>query len=220
MSTIQASINEVYLNLKKIQQEFSLGNFKNLDYYLVYAKNEYNYILEFATAFGNLEIVKKLIESGANINYRKSIAFKIACLKGHLDVVKYFLELNKLDKNNLSNVLVDTLDNDHIEIVLYLLSDKYIDLFDIGYLYDYALRISLDKNLFDIASILLKHGANINVLNGYILLNAIKHNNIPVVDFAIKAGVNRKFFREGISIARKNSNHQVLGMLIQILLDG
>ncbi len=79
----------------------------------------YNPALTFASAKGELAIVKYLIDHGAGINSYKTIAIKNAVINNHLAVVKYLTEHGAIVTNNLIELAEN---NGHYEIANYLRS--------------------------------------------------------------------------------------------------
>jgi ankyrin repeat protein len=49
-------------------------------------------VLRRASADGNLEVVKYVIERGANVNVREGSPLRSAALAGHYEIVKYLVE--------------------------------------------------------------------------------------------------------------------------------
>jgi ankyrin repeat protein len=68
-----------------------------------------------------LDVVKHLVEQGADIHARDNAALRWATLNGHLDVVKYLVEqganIHALDDDD---ALCWAAENGHLEIVNYL----------------------------------------------------------------------------------------------------
>ena len=70
---------------------------------------------------GDLNLVKSLVQSGANIHAQDNAALRWAAGKGHLDVVKHLVEqgadIHALDDDD---ALCWAAENGHLEIVNYL----------------------------------------------------------------------------------------------------
>ena len=122
--------------------------------------------LHFAAQEGFLDIIKILIENGANVNSLGVVnhsAIRVACRNGHLDVVKYLLEHGAVLDDKLGNDRATPLEGaagqGHLDIVQYLVEkganvnhqDKELDT-PIG---EAAL-----KGHLDVVKYLLEHGAN------------------------------------------------------------
>ncbi|MCK9596216.1 ankyrin repeat domain-containing protein [Candidatus Pacearchaeota archaeon] len=54
-------------------------------------ENNYNLILRYAILYGNLGIIKYLIENGANIHTSIDYPLRHAAKRGYFDVVKYLI---------------------------------------------------------------------------------------------------------------------------------
>ena len=48
---------------------------------------------QYAAEYGHLEIVKFLLENGADLNGNEGAALSMASCNGHLDVVKFLIEM-------------------------------------------------------------------------------------------------------------------------------
>lgn len=142
-----------------------------------------NSLLETACFRGDLEKVEKLIEMGADVHYRHSNPLKLACMAENLNVVKFLLDKEYFTRWHISSLLLDLLEKNKIQTVTFLLSPNYIKFLNINYLYEYPLRMSIEKRLFLIADILIKNGANINVFDGFLLMNAVKARDITAIKF-------------------------------------
>ena len=59
--------------------------------------------LRYAVHYNRLNVVKFLIESGANIHALKDLALRLAAERGHLDVIKYLVEKGYYESINKKN---------------------------------------------------------------------------------------------------------------------
>jgi len=73
---------------------------------------------------GYLEIVKYLVENGANIHANNDCALRWAAYKGHLEVVKYLIENGADIHADNDSALYCIAWNGHLEVVKYLKSLK------------------------------------------------------------------------------------------------
>ena len=71
---------------------------------------------------GHLDIVKYLVERGANIRVDDDSSLRYASYNGHLDVVKYLVESGADVHVNGDEPLRIATDNGHTEVVNYLKS--------------------------------------------------------------------------------------------------
>lgn len=114
--------------------KFVLNTFKNTSVNL-----NMTFALETASKNGCLDIVKTLVESGANIfDYYEKNALREACSAGHLDVVKYLVSKgdNIFDlapyHNAESTTLSLAVSNGHLEVVKFLIEDLDANIFQSG----------------------------------------------------------------------------------------
>lgn len=83
--------------------------------------------LYFASQNGHSAIVSQMLKSSKNPNR----AFHIACAKGHLDIVRIFLDDKRVDPStNKYNILKVAYEANRIEVVKLLLEDERVDLKD------------------------------------------------------------------------------------------
>jgi ankyrin repeat protein len=126
-----------------------------------YLLNEKNFDLDqkliSASVKGDLDLVKKLIDQGADVHVEHDASLRYASEYGHLTVLKYLIEeagANIKVKNYQALRLASY--NGHLEIVKYLISKGA----DIHAEDDYALILALRGNRTDVIKYLLQKGAN------------------------------------------------------------
>lgn len=83
--------------------------------------NKKNILLGIASENGDLSMVKKHVESGADIQYNNNYAIKWACRNGHLDIVKYLVENGADIYADNNEPLQWALINNNLEIVEFLI---------------------------------------------------------------------------------------------------
>jgi ankyrin repeat protein len=110
-----------------------------------------------ASQCGHIEVVKYLIEKGANVD---SNVFIMACQEGKLELVKYFIELGvDIHVKNEWGLRISAKRN-HLEIVKYLIEKGA----DIHADEDRSLRESVEHGYTEIMKYLIEKGADIGVL--------------------------------------------------------
>ncbi|KAJ7142814.1 ankyrin repeat-containing domain protein, partial [Mycena epipterygia] len=121
-----------------------------------------------ASSMGHREIVRMLLEHGADVNGRggggHSSALNAASRGGHTEIVQMLLENGaNIDPTDFSDrsALIDACAEGHTEIVLMLLRNG-VNVNATGGEYGSALRAASAKGRTEIVSILLESGANIN----------------------------------------------------------
>jgi len=77
-------------------------------------------LLSYSCKHGLIEVVKYLVENGANIHEPNNRALNRACQYGHLEIVKYLIE-SGADVYAYNNISLDWAKmNDHEEIIRYI----------------------------------------------------------------------------------------------------
>ena len=121
-----------------------------------------------AAKYGNVEIVKALVENGASvhsIDNDSMTALHVACYEGHLDLVKYLIDagahLNCPDGRGRSP-LFNAIGYNHVDVVKYLISEggivNCVD--NIGWT---PLIESVVCGYFDLVTVLLNNCANVHI---------------------------------------------------------
>lgn len=194
LNKVVQAITKEKTNLKKlraVENELADGNFQNFDFFLKLASKEaLDYALEWAAYYGNLSLVKKTIEAGADVNCSHSVGLQMASRNGHLDVVVYLIELGLLNNLPDPNVLMEAIENTHIDIATYLLSDNKVfgcKIFDIHAEYDLALRTAIQMENIVMVKLLIAFGADVNVANGLPLSIASRINNNNIIQILLAA---------------------------------
>ncbi len=88
----------------------------------------------------------------------KAIALFTAVIHGHLDIVKYIVQLG-ISKKDISTAFVSASAGGHLEIVKYLLENGA----DIHHRDDNALRQATYGGRLDVVEYLISKGANVNI---------------------------------------------------------
>jgi hypothetical protein len=87
-----------------------------------------DYALRLAAVNGHLDIVKFLVEQGANIHAYNNYALIWTANNGHLEVVKYLVEQGADIHADDDRALIWTANNGHLEVVKYLVEKFKIDI--------------------------------------------------------------------------------------------
>ncbi len=83
-----------------------------------------NKALILATTFGHLDMIKYLVENGANIKVQNNIVLNEAVRKGRLDIIKYLMEQGIDITVDDNKALYWAASYNHAEIVKYLLENS------------------------------------------------------------------------------------------------
>lgn len=143
---------------------------------------------------GSLEIVKYLVENGVDINSNDGAALRVAARTGKLDIVKYLVEKG-------ANIHVD---NDYIFrnashdgkliIVQYLLENGA----NIHSLDDFALRAASENGHLEVVKYLVEKGADIHADNDAAVKKANQNNHTDIVQYLIEKGANFRIVKEEV----------------------
>ena len=108
------------LNMKLLGDKWNLDIIKYLVENGANIHTEKNYLLKAAAENGYLEIVKFLVEKGANIHAGDDYVLKSAAYNGHLEMVKYFVEKGANIHAHNDEALKWAAEKGHLEVVKYL----------------------------------------------------------------------------------------------------
>lgn len=158
-----------------------------------------------------IEIVKFLIEKGADINSRDISAFNWACINGYFEIAKLLIEKGvdihrredevfrfscECGQVNIAKLLIDnganihsqndyalfySCENDHIETVKFLIKNGA----NVHSLNDRELKALYENGSVKMIKILIKNGANCDIIDKYLLKTFI-HKNIEIVKLLIE----------------------------------
>ncbi|GBN05336.1 Serine/threonine-protein phosphatase 6 regulatory ankyrin repeat subunit B [Araneus ventricosus] len=174
-------------------------------------------LLHIAAQSGHLNIMKHLIEKGANINSENDAGTKpihFAAREGHADIVQFLLDLDPTGKQLTvvgQTVVHYAVMGGQIDVLQFLIDRKH-DINASSILGDLPIHMAVFTNNENILQILLHHGAFYNAIyngctplkiaqkNNFVqcvdllvlvdkFFNAVKKNNISEVESCIKNGV-------------------------------
>ena len=115
---------------------------------------EYNYALHAASRTGHLNIVKYAVELGANIRSNENHALKVACRFGHLEIVKFLV-------SHGANVRT---------------------------CYDYPLQVAAQNGYLDIVKYLVVNGANHRTSDDYAVRWASYNGHLETIKYLVEQG--------------------------------
>ena len=125
----------------------------------------------------NAQVIKKLIEEGANVHAGNDYALRYASENGHTQVVKLLLEHGANVHVYDDYALREASECGHTDIVKLLLehgANVHAD-------NNYALRHASKNRHTDIVKLLLKHSANVHARDDFALCYASKNGHTKVV---------------------------------------
>jgi len=127
----------------------------------------------------DVEVIKYLVEHGANIHVCDNWLLKQASTRGYLNVIKYLVE-NGVDIHVENDcALRYSAQNGHLEIVKYLIKNGA----DIHAQNDYSLRYSAENGYFQIVKSLVENGADIHVKNKFALRASSMYGYLDIVNY-------------------------------------
>lgn len=132
-----------------------------------------------ASKNGHLSVVKYLIDKGADIHARYDESLLYASFRGHLDVVKYLVE-HGADVNADSRILLLPVKEGYYEVVKYLIEHDA----EIGP----SLILASRKGHLSIVKLLVEHGADIHINNDAALNYAHEKGYTSIQKYLMKHG--------------------------------
>ncbi len=136
-----------------------------------------------ASRQGYIDIVKLLVEKGADIHINRDSPLTWASLYGHFEVVVYLIE-NEADINaNNGESLIVACKNGYIEIVQYLVEKGIID--EAGGI---GLTWAASNGYYDIVKYLVEHGADIHTRQQAALRWADEGGHKEIVQYLLSVG--------------------------------
>jgi ankyrin repeat protein len=171
-----------------IKFEQYLNENKDLDHQLLDASRD-----------GNLDLVKQLIDQGADVHVYNNSALAFSVRSGHLEVVKYLIDKGADIHDYNDQAFLVASSYGHLEIVKYLISKGA----DIHARNDEALTLAYDDRHNDIVKFLIQKG-----------LNMTKSMNIPedVQEIAIKNDAKNIKYIKNLKIDLKEKyKHLLIG---------
>lgn len=128
---------------------------------------------------GKLDIVKHLVDIGANIFHNKNCAIMLASEYGHLEIVKYLASKGCDVRADNDYAVIYASKNGHIEVVKYLVFQGC----DVRSYNSYAVRLASIHGHLEIVKFLVKKGANYRALNHHAVIEASKNKHYEIVEF-------------------------------------
>ncbi len=132
-----------------------------------------------ASMEGNIDIVKYLVEKGANIHFQNDQALILASIRGRLRVVKYLIEKGADIHINSDQPLRDASEYGHLGIVEYLIENSA----DIHAEADAALIYASKEGHYDIVKYLVENGADVSARNFLSFSEAKENGHEKIVEY-------------------------------------
>lgn len=148
--------------------------------------NYKNTALRNASGYGRLNVVKYLIEKGADIHYMNDTAIRVAGLNQHWNIVKYLIGKGANVRANESEVLIWASSYGCLYMVKHLVelgADVQSD-------QNYALREASSNGHLNVVEYLVYNGADINDYDNAPLKKACVYGHFDVVKYLVENGAN------------------------------
>ncbi|PVZ98947.1 hypothetical protein BB558_005042 [Smittium angustum] len=152
------------------------------------------YTLQEASSNGYLDIVKSLVENGANIHENNEIALKEASENGHLDIVKYLVEKGADIHVDQNWTLGMASKSGYFDVVKYLVEKGA----NIQARENFALGIACHYGHLDLVKYLIENGADSKAENHWSNIFNYKDEHLDVVDYLVERGLY--YYRRRTSI--------------------
>ena len=145
-----------------------------------------DYALRWAAEKGHFEIVKFLVENGANIHADGDSALCLAAEEGHFKIVKFLIK-NGADIHAIGDyALCVAAENGHFKVVKFLLENGA----NIHARDDHALCWAAEKGHFKIVKFLVENGADIHARDDCALRWAAQNGHFEIVKFLVENGAD------------------------------
>jgi ankyrin repeat protein len=131
---------------------------------------------------GNLEIVKYLVEHGADVHAGDDEALHLSSNNGHLEIVEYLVEHGA----DINVALFASSEHGHLHIVKYLVEHGA----DVHAGDDEALHLSSNNGHLEIVEYLVEHGADIHADYDAALIFSSRYGHLEVVKFLVEHGAD------------------------------
>lgn len=176
-----------------------VGDLRVFKHYMHYSNNDY--ILTTAIEYGNLNIVKYLVENGIEVY---DIDFNTAAYEGHLDIVKYLFNENTDTTYTISEAIFGK----HSIDVIKFLVENGVNISHLDIIY------SIDNGYYDIADYLLQH--SIKTVRNSVIINAAKLCKLNVIKYILDSRykVSYSAITDAIYAAKNAKNKDVLNYLM------
>jgi ankyrin repeat protein len=177
----------------------------------IYAND--NGALVLSSYYGKIEVVKFLVENGADIHVLDDYALRMSSQNGFIEIVKFLINIgaNIHAMNDYALRYSDCYE--HNDVVKYLIENGA----NIHADNDYAFRISVQHGNFELAKLLVEKGANIYANIDVVLKNTsilYKHDSLR---FLIQLDI--KFFKNNKTAIKIIKKHKLVEFYELFVID-
>ena len=150
----------------------------------LFDKKYINRGVRFASANGHLEVVKYLVEMGANFRVEDEEPVRFASFYDHLEVVKYLVEKGADFRARGNWAILSASELGNLEIVKYL-TEKGADFRAED---DYAVKMASANGHLEVVKYLVEKGADFRALDNYAVRYASFNGYFKVAKYLVEMG--------------------------------
>ena len=171
-----------------------------------------NKALIYTAGNGNLEIVKYLVQNGADVTAKNNKPLIAASENGHLEVLKYLVQ-NGADLTDRDNeALIYSSLNGHLEIVKYLVQNGA----DVKAKDNWSLIFASSNGYLEIVKYLIENGADIITQHNKPLIRASENGYLEIVKYLVQNGADVTAQHNGALIYSSLNGHlEIVKYLIE-----
>lgn len=139
---------------QKLYQAARRGSIYDIDLFIHQGATDINNALYGAVEFGFLNIVKHLVEHGADLQHKNNDLLKYAAKLGYAHIVEYIQHQHPLTHSLNVELFYIAVNNGRHHVIIYLITNNLIDAYHDNH---YALKESSKLGSIKIVDYLLKH---------------------------------------------------------------
>ena len=168
-----------------------------------------NKLLLFSCEEGLLEYVKKSLENGADIHYKKDSAVKIVAQDGNLEILKYLISKGANFRVDSDTPMEYAAFGGHLDIIKYLVEMGVKIYFNSSKALDAAIR----NGHLDVVKYLVEKGINVRIHKQFLDI-ASRHGHLDIVKYLIGKGAD--FYNQNaMYVAKINKFYKIVYFLEQ-----
>ena len=154
-------------------------------------------ILPWLSGYGSFDIIKFVIEKGADVTASNNKSIRIAANVGRFDIVYYLIDNGAYMHANNDEILLHAARLGNVKMIKYLLNNgANINRTEQKF---HPLSDAIQNGEINAAKYLIEAGADVNIKNGLPLRMAIKIDNLDIMKDLIEHGadINIEFTEDG-----------------------
>ena len=172
-----------------------------------------DYAVRCASENGHLDVVKFLVEKGTNIHSLDDYTLRYASGMGHLELVKYLVSIGADIHAQNDYAVRQASIKGHLQVVKFLVTCGA----NIHADNDCAIRHTAENGHLEVVKFLVTSGADVNAENDYALLEALKQKNMEMIKFLVSSGANIHAVNDfALHEAMKQKNMEMISYLVSI----